>query len=131
MASAAEPAPRVDIGAAVKEAALAALVALGLALPLVGFRMVERLGGLGIDTRFDWVVVAVAAVFCGRLLLIFWQGPRRRGGRRRSRFVRLGEGAQTRPRWPAVAGIVFGVALPLLLFANCRSAERGGGTDVD
>src|SRR3546814_14976450 len=91
MASAAEPAPRVDIGAAVKEAALAALVALGLALPLVGFRMVERLGGLGIDTRFDWVVVAVAAVFCGRLLLIFWQGSRRRGGRR-SEERRVGQG---------------------------------------
>src|SRR3546814_12356982 len=87
--------------------------------------MVERLGGLGIDTRFDWVVVAVAAVFCGRLLLIFWQGSRRRGGRRRSRFVRLGEGAQSRLRWLAVAGIVFGVAMPFMPFADRYYVDLG------
>nr|MDQ2694046.1 DUF3382 domain-containing protein [Pseudomonadota bacterium] len=56
-------------GELLKDAALAAVVALALAVPLVGFGTVDRPGGLGIATRFDWVAAGVAAVFVGRLLL--------------------------------------------------------------
>jgi branched-chain amino acid transport system permease protein len=54
-----------------KEAALAALVAFALALPLVGFKTTDAETGPGFVTRFDWVAVAVAAVFFGKLLLSF------------------------------------------------------------
>jgi branched-chain amino acid transport system permease protein len=51
-----------------RNAALAALVTLILAIPLVGFTTVERDGRIGVDTRFGWVAIAVGVVFTGRLL---------------------------------------------------------------
>jgi branched-chain amino acid transport system permease protein len=61
--------PRVDWGPILKDASLAAAVALALALPLVGFQAVEFNATLGIRTHVDWVLIGVAAVFVGRLLL--------------------------------------------------------------
>jgi len=54
-----------------KAALAAAAVALVLAVPLVGLRTVAQGGALGIETRWDWVGIGVAAVFFGRLLLSF------------------------------------------------------------
>lgn len=54
-----------------KDAALAALMALILALPLIGFRTVAAGGQLALITRFDWVAMGVAGVFFGRLLLVY------------------------------------------------------------
>ncbi len=42
-------------------------MALILAIPLVGFDTVDVNGGVGIQTRFSWVAIAVAAVFFGRI----------------------------------------------------------------
>jgi len=53
--------------AILREAGMAAAVAVLLTLPLVGFRTVDRPVGLGIETRFDEVIAAVALVFFGRL----------------------------------------------------------------
>ena len=50
-----------------RDAGLAAVVALLLTVPLVGFRTVDRPTGLGLDLRFDEVLAAVALVFLGRL----------------------------------------------------------------
>ncbi|HXQ51946.1 MAG TPA: DUF3382 domain-containing protein [Stellaceae bacterium] len=56
--------------AAVKDAALAAFVALVLAVPLVGFEAVDRgPQGSGLQTRFTLVAIGVGAVFAARLLL--------------------------------------------------------------
>ncbi|MFN4088889.1 MAG: high-affinity branched-chain amino acid ABC transporter permease LivM [Alphaproteobacteria bacterium] len=118
MAAAPEPASRFDIGAALKEAGIAAAIALGLAIPLVGFQTVERLGGLTVDTRFGWVAVAVVGVFVGRLLLIALRGTRRWGAPGRRRFVRLGEHAKWQLRLLGFAGVAFGIALPFLPFAD-------------
>lgn len=52
-----------------KEAGLTAFVALLLTIPLVGLRTVDRPTGLGIETRWSEVIVAVAMVFLGRLAL--------------------------------------------------------------
>jgi branched-chain amino acid transport system permease protein len=54
-----------------KDAALAALMALILALPLIGFRSVADGGQLTLTTRFDWVAIGVAGVFLGRLVLVY------------------------------------------------------------
>ena len=125
MAAHPEPAPRIDVVAALKEAGLAALVALGLAIPLVGFQTVERIDGLGIDTRFGWVAVAVAAVFAGRLLLIFVQGSRHWGSRPKRRFVRLGENTKSHLRIVGMIGLAFGLAMPLLPFADRYYVDLG------
>src|SRR6201984_3884279 len=62
--------PILDWAAHLKDAVLAALVAVLLALPLVGLQTYDIGGGaLGIRTHFDWVAIAGAAVFAGRLAL--------------------------------------------------------------
>ena len=53
----------IDVAAALKESGLAALVALGLSVIIVGIRIVDVKGGLSFDTRFMWVGIAVAGVF--------------------------------------------------------------------
>lgn len=117
--------PRIDIAAALKEAGLAGLVALGLAIPLAGFRTVDQPGGLGFETRFGWVAIAVAAVFIGRLLLIFVQGSRPWGGSGKRRFARFGENTKSHLRIVGVAGLLFGVAMPLLPFADRYYVDLG------
>ena len=67
---------RPKFGDALIEAGLAALVALLLAIPLIGFRLTEGLRGLGIETRFDWVAWGVGTVFFGRLGLAMARGSR-------------------------------------------------------
>ena len=60
---------RVPWGARVKDAAIAAVVAGMLAIPLIGLHAVDDAKGLRIDTRFSVVAIGVAFVFIGRLLL--------------------------------------------------------------
>jgi branched-chain amino acid transport system permease protein len=52
-----------------KDAALAAAVALALGVPLVGLQAIEINAALGVRTRFLAVAVGVAVVFLGRLAL--------------------------------------------------------------
>jgi branched-chain amino acid transport system permease protein len=61
---------------ALREAALTALVALLLAVPLVGLKLADTFQGLRIETRWDWVVWGVGAVFVGRFLLALSRGSR-------------------------------------------------------
>jgi branched-chain amino acid transport system permease protein len=72
-----ERAPGV-LAASVKDAALMALVALVLAVPLLGFKTVAATEGLELTTRWRLVGIAVAIVFFGRLLLqtLVWKGAR-------------------------------------------------------
>jgi branched-chain amino acid transport system permease protein len=49
------------------DAVLAGLVAAALALPMLGFRLVDSSTGLTLTTRMDWVGWAALAVFSGRL----------------------------------------------------------------
>ncbi|MCW8976571.1 MAG: high-affinity branched-chain amino acid ABC transporter permease LivM [Sedimenticola sp.] len=58
----------IDFKALLKESGIAALVALGLAIVLVGFKTVDTPTGMDIATRWVWVLVAVASVFVGRML---------------------------------------------------------------
>jgi branched-chain amino acid transport system permease protein len=56
-----------DLAHALKDAALAAVVALVLAIPLVGFQTLDLAAGLGIGYRWGTVALGVAAVFAARL----------------------------------------------------------------
>jgi branched-chain amino acid transport system permease protein len=109
----------IDWPAALKECLAAALVALVLFLPLVGMQTVRAEGGVGLNFRFGWVAIGVAAVFLGRLLLVA------------TRTVRPETiTAVTAPlaRVPAlfspyagfvlVGGVLFAFVLPFLPFAN-------------
>jgi branched-chain amino acid transport system permease protein len=114
--AAAPPAPRFAWPARLKDAALAAAVAAALAFPLIGFRTVDAAVGLGIETRFDWVALGVAAVFLGRLFLSGLQafragrllGPVTRAGRRLRPYTGLLTGL----------GVGFAAVLPFLPFAD-------------
>ena len=95
---------------ALRDAGLAALVALGLFAPLVGLRTdVSPTGGLFLRTRWWDVAILCGIVFAGRLLLSLWLG--RRGlrpttgpGPRTARLERAGT---------FVAPALLGVALVL------------------
>lgn len=58
-----------SLATALREAALAALVAALLSVPLLGFRLVDSAQGLSLDYRFLWVVYAAFGVFSARLIL--------------------------------------------------------------
>ncbi|MDR4307970.1 high-affinity branched-chain amino acid ABC transporter permease LivM [Chelatococcus sambhunathii] len=61
--------PSPDIGAALKDAAIAALITLGLAAPIMGLVTVQSLGKVQLEPHWMRVVLAVAVVFVGRLVL--------------------------------------------------------------
>lgn len=60
---------KVDLGAALKDAAIAALIALALSVFLIGVKTNSQPGGLVLSLRPEAVAIAIAAVFIGRLLL--------------------------------------------------------------
>ncbi|WP_291001639.1 high-affinity branched-chain amino acid ABC transporter permease LivM [Ferrovibrio sp.] len=114
-----------------KDAALAALVAAILALPLLGFETVDTGGPLGIKTRWHYVGYAAAAVFIGRLLLMLWRDRRlgaqadsQAGGSEAGRawLAKLSRKADS---WLMPALIAFAVALPLMPFADRTVVDLG------
>ncbi len=106
---------RVAWGRVLRDAALAAAVALVLAIPLVGFQTVEKNAVLGISLRFGWVAIGVAAVFAGRIALALlrelrpsppaWAMP-----------LRLAPRGQTRIFGALL--VLFAAALPFLPFSS-------------
>jgi branched-chain amino acid transport system permease protein len=68
-ASAAPSGTRIDLGQALKDAALAAVLAFGLFLPLIGFRTLQDIRNeLTFETRWPLLLILVAIVGGGRLL---------------------------------------------------------------
>jgi branched-chain amino acid transport system permease protein len=109
--------------AALKDAAAAALVAALLAIPLLGFRLVDSAQGLSLDYRFLWVAYAAGGVFAARLLLQLT-------GRglipvRKRPFPRIAMLEQFRGKGETMAGyamIAFALLLPL--FSNGNFVDR-------
>src|SRR5262245_33099059 len=93
-----------DLTRALKDAALAAVVALILAIPLVGFQTLDLPSGLGIATRWETVAYGVAAVFVGRLYF-----------------------AIEHPGVSALLGIAAGVALAFALRSDGLMTAIGAG----
>jgi branched-chain amino acid transport system permease protein len=108
------------LAGALKEAVLAGAVALALAIPLVGFRIVESNGTVGLRLRFFWVGIAVAAVFSGRLALALWRGvrPACATGRGVRWFVPVAVLAHRHRRAIGGAGVALALALPALPYAS-------------
>lgn len=64
--------------AVMKEAGLAGLIALGVSVPLVSFRIADSREGLVLEGRWGWALVAVGLVILGRFLLALrreWSRP--------------------------------------------------------
>jgi branched-chain amino acid transport system permease protein len=56
------------MGALLRDATAASIVAALLAFPLLGFQLDASAQGLALNVRLIWVVYAAAAVFAGRLV---------------------------------------------------------------
>jgi branched-chain amino acid transport system permease protein len=110
-----------------KDAGLAALVAVLLALPLVGLQTYDIGGGaLGIRTHFDWVAVAGAGVFAGRLALRALQQLYRTRPTGRARVLTSLAVWGNRQVLPVtLLGIGFAVALPFLPFSSRYLIDLG------
>ncbi|MFO1146052.1 MAG: high-affinity branched-chain amino acid ABC transporter permease LivM [Rhodospirillales bacterium] len=103
--------------APLREAAVAALVALAVAVPLVGFETVQGASGLVLRTRWSWVAIAVVSVFIGRLLLALLR-PVRRQPRARKDAGPAARAFRDAARWLGPIAILLALALPLLPFAD-------------
>ena len=110
-----------------KDAGLAALVAVLLALPLVGLQTYDIGGGaLGIRTHFDWVAIAGAAVFAGRLALRVLQQSYRSRPTGRARVLTSLAAWGNRQVLPiTLLKIGFAVALPFLPFSSRYLIDLG------
>ena len=115
MATRASDAAGLPFGMALKEAAIAAVVALLLAVPLAGLETVQAQGGLTLNTRWSWVAIAVVAVFVGRLLFVLIAHV---VAARRHLQQRGGEDVAERPTTPGrQRSVLVGLALATLIFA--------------
>jgi branched-chain amino acid transport system permease protein len=106
-----------------REAGLTAVVALILAVPMVGLRTVSAPGGLGIETRWWWVAIAVGIVFVGRVVLILGREwlRRHRTSRGSSSHQALGDFS----RYFGLIAVVFAILLPFMPFADRRIIDIG------
>ncbi len=110
-----------------KDAALAAFVALLLAVPFIGLTTINTDVGLRVATRWDWVLWAVAIVFAGRILFGFAAdavSTRRRRTEARGPLVSEAAG-RTLGKAFAAAAIAFAVTLPFLPFSDRYVLDLG------
>ena len=112
----------LDLVAIAREAGLASAVALGLTLVMMGTETVDRPGGLALEYRWSWVVIAVVVVFFGRAAFAIRREKRAERGAapagRLSGEDRVGAWIQTFARYAAPVLIVFAFILPFLPFSN-------------
>jgi branched-chain amino acid transport system permease protein len=112
----------------VKDAAIAALVAAVLALPLLGFETIDTGGPLGVRARFHYVLYAALGVFVGRLVFMalvdLWRERQMdkaqealpvSGVAKPDRMAQIGKFAD---RWLLPLMIGFAVILPFMPFAD-------------
>jgi branched-chain amino acid transport system permease protein len=104
---------------AIRESAIAGFVAALLAIPLLGFRLVDSAQGLSLDYRFLWVVYAAVAVFAARLTLTLTHSVL--VGQNYRNFSRLAVFRPVKADWERITGwvlLAIGLLLPLLSDRN-------------
>ena len=121
-----EPAnQRLDLPAAVKEAAIAALVAFGLFVLMIGIRTDQGpTGALVLTTRFGALAAIVAAVFVAALLrATIW----RELAVSIDRFVptRVRTGLSDVSGYAAVAFLIFALIVPVIFYSNRYLLDLG------
>jgi branched-chain amino acid transport system permease protein len=111
------PAARVDIVRALRDAALAGLIAFGLFLPLIGFKTVQNIHNeLIIETRWPLLAVLVAIIAGGRFLHALLLAPwlERNALRPRREHVRVAAWRSRLTRWMAPFALGFVIIYPPL-----------------
>lgn len=107
---------------ALTDAFVGGLVAAALALPMLGFRLVDSALALSVGFRLDWVLWAALVVFAGRLALNLL---RMTGG---LPDLRLGERLNARMgntrHWASWAMIGFAAVLPFLPFSDRSLVDK-------
>ncbi|MBL8668158.1 MAG: high-affinity branched-chain amino acid ABC transporter permease LivM [Rhodospirillales bacterium] len=112
------PAARKPLVSALREAAAAALIALIVAVPLVGFETVQVSSGLELRTRWTWVAIAVACVFVGRLLLTLLMQHSRRQPQTRRTAGPIARTFRDSARWLGPIAVLGALVLPLMPFSD-------------
>ena len=103
---------------ALREAAVAALIALIVAVPLVGFETVQVSSGLELRTRWSWVAIAVACVFVGRLLLTLLMQRARRQPQTRRTAGPVARAFRDSARWLGPIAVLVALVLPMTPFSD-------------
>ena len=105
--------PRVDPARALKEAGVAALLAVGLFLPLIGFNTVQDIRNvIVLETRFGLLLLFVAVITAASLLNSFVLAPARA---RRVLRARPRAPGRALARWFAPSALGFVVAYPAIV----------------
>jgi branched-chain amino acid transport system permease protein len=120
-----EPDRPLDFAAAVKEAAIAALVALGLFVLLIGIRTDQGpTGALVFTTRFGALAVIVAAVFAATLLrALFWRHTILSLGQIAP--VSIKSAAARLTNYAAAAFLGFALIVPIVFYGNRYLLDLG------
>ncbi len=105
---------------ALKDAAIAGVIALLLSIPILSFRTIPGDGGLAMYSRWREVAIAVAAVFAGRLLLnlFWWSQSGTPSSAKASALKSVGTLLSSSTRFIAPAVIIFAFLLPFMPFSN-------------
>jgi branched-chain amino acid transport system permease protein len=112
------------VSAALRDAFLSALVALGLFGPMIGLRTESAPDGLYLTTRPRALAIAIACVFVGRLLILLFRGRRRGQDRAQYRANRrVAEALQRAGKF--IAPILLALALLLPFFAGRYGLDLG------
>jgi len=111
--------PLAGMSGRFKDAALAALMGLLLGIPFVGLTTVDNGGQLRIHTRWDWLLIAAAVVFVGRLAVrsLF----ERRAAPVRAARPAVASQVRKTVRWTDAMAVVAGgvaVGVPLFFYDN-------------
>ena len=105
-----------------REGALAALVAAGLAVPMLGLKLEHGVGGLSVHGRWELMLLAAAIVGLGRGVMVCTSTSGVFEGLRRGRGVKAAAPGQTlwRRYWgyAALAALIAAIALPFMPFAD-------------
>jgi branched-chain amino acid transport system permease protein len=119
-AEAPSPASRVDVVRALREGALAGLIAFGLFLPLIGFNTVQNIHNeLVLETRWPLLAAMVAIIAGGRFLYALLIAPwrARRALRPRPEHVEVAAWRTGLARWVVPFALGFAVVYPPLALA--------------
>ncbi len=113
----AAPAKDSVMKASLKDAGIAALITLGLALFMIGLKTNPGTGGLTIESRWLAVVIAVAIVFGGRLLLnlLFWKTDRQLFGGKSTKKASATKPIPWLGRVFSLVLLIVALTLPLLM----------------
>ena len=110
--------PRVDLARTLRDAAIAGLLAIGLFLPLIGFRTAQDMRNeLVLETRWPLLIILVAIVVGGRLVysLVIYPWLQARSFRPAERHPLLVSFGQGFARWFAPFALGFVIIYPVFV----------------